>query len=338
MLKTISKEEYIKAWHEFNGSSLQSWQWGEFKSKTWKVERYGFYEKDEILGCVTLFIKEFPFPFLTSLFGYNSFVYIPRGFPVNDSKNINSFLKELDDFIKMKKFAFVVLDPGLNLLDKRWNGNFKNALKLNGWLKNGTTIQPNQTNIINLSKTEEEIYSNMKPKWKRNINKAKRHGVKITELKEDNAVEKFYGIISEVSKNTDFKIHSKEYFSDMWEKLKVDNLIRIFIAETNNKLLASYLIITSDNSACEIYGGANTLGRNLEAGYLLKWEIMKQIKKEGKLYYDQWGVAPKDYLNHPLSGITYFKEGFGGEYIQLLPQYVRVYSRVLFRLYELSGI
>jgi len=336
MIKNISKEQYTKVWKVCNGSPLESWQWGEFKSHNWKIERYGFYIEGSISGCVTLFIKKFPFSFLTNLLGYNSFAYIPRGFPVNDSKNINSFLKELDDFIKMKKFAFVVLDPGLNLLDKRWNGNFKNALKLNGWNENGTTIQPNQTNIISLSESEGEIFSNMKPKWKRNINKAKRHGVKVNELKDDNAISRFYEIISDVSKNTDFKIHSKEYFSDMWENLKVDNLVRIFIAEADNKLLASYLILTSKNSACEIYGGANKAGRDLEAGYLLKWEIMKQMKKEGKLYYDQWGVAPKDDLKHPLSGITYFKEGFGGEFVQFLPQYAKVKSKFLFGLFKLK--
>ncbi|MFH2104837.1 MAG: peptidoglycan bridge formation glycyltransferase FemA/FemB family protein, partial [Parcubacteria group bacterium] len=52
----------------------------------------------------------------------------------------------------------------------------------------------------------------------------------------------------------------------------------------------------------------------LMAPHLLQWEAIKEAKKRDLQYYDFGGIAPADAnKNHPWSGITRFKRGFGGE-------------------------
>jgi lipid II:glycine glycyltransferase (peptidoglycan interpeptide bridge formation enzyme) len=49
------------------------------------------------------------------------------------------------------------------------------------------------------------------------------------------------------------------------------------------------------------------------APYLCQWEAIKYAKEKGCTLYDFWGVAETDDPADPWSGITRFKEGFGGE-------------------------
>src|SRR3989344_2986170 len=58
---------------------LQSWEWGEVKSRfNWRAERLGFFKEGQLVGLAQILKRRLPFNF--SLF------YIPRG-PVIDWQN-----------------------------------------------------------------------------------------------------------------------------------------------------------------------------------------------------------------------------------------------------------
>ncbi len=335
MIKIISKKEYTDFWKQYNGSCMQSWAWGEFKSYAWKVERLGIFLDEELISVISVHIRKLPFSSLLELLGINSFAYIPRGLVVNDVSNIQKALTEIDNYLKEKKVAFVLIDPENNVFIERWNDKFEEALRNMGWQKAGVTTQPNQTDIIRIDKSDEELFKLFRPKWRRNINKGKRHSIKIYEVEDNAAVDKFYKVISDVAKRTDFVCKDVAYFRRMWDVLSKNDEIKIFIAEKDSEVLATYLVIVSENVAYEIFGGSTLKGRDLEAAFLLKWKIIKKMRDEGKVYYDQWGVSPKEAKDHPLKGISYFKSGFGGEYVEFLTQYRRVYSKWVYKIYKL---
>jgi lipid II:glycine glycyltransferase (peptidoglycan interpeptide bridge formation enzyme) len=327
MIKPIEKQQYHKAWKSWNGAVNQSWAWGELKTHFgWEVKRVGIFENENLVAVATFFIRK------TSVF---KFAYIPRGIATQDIRYLDMALQELDHYCLALGIAFILLDPERNLFVQESNEIFKVALSSNGWKVAGESMQPNQTDIVNIGNGEEELLTNMKPKWRRNIRKSARQGVRISEVQGFDGVEKFYEVISSVEKNTKFKAHSLEYFEKMWEELSKDDLIKIYIAEYKDKVVASYLVLLGEKVAYEIYGGATKEGRDCEASYLLKWEIIKRLATSGKRYYDQWGAAPKDSKDHPLSGISYFKSGFGGEYMEFLPQYVKVFRSVYYLLYKM---
>jgi len=335
MIKTISKKEYTDFWKKHNGSCMQSWAWGDFKSYAWKVKRLGILIDEKLISVVSVHIRKLPFSSVLKLLGLNSFAYIPRGLVVNNVSNIGKALEELDDYLKAEKLAFILIDPENNIFIENWNEEFKKALKNSGWQKEGTTIQPNQTDIIKIDKSDEELFKSFRAKWRRNVNKAKRHGIEAYEVEDNTAVDKFYKVISDVAKRTDFICKDISYFQRMWDTLSKDDQIKVFIAEKDNEVLATYLVLVSENVAYEIFGGSTLKGRDMEASFLLKWKIIRKMRDEGKIYYDQWGVAPKEAKNHPLKGISYFKNGFGGKYIEFLPQYKKVFSKLGYRFIKL---
>ena len=242
-------------------------------------------------------------------------------------------MNELSEYYK-NKVAFILFDPENNLDVESWNDSFKEALMSDGWMVGGITLQPNQTDIIEMNKTEEELFSKVRSKWRRNIRKAERQGVEIVEVEDLQGIEEFYKVISSVEKRGKFKAHSLEYYKKMWEELSKENIIKVYNAIYKDEVVATNLVLLNDTGAYEIYGGATKKGRDCEASYLLKWEIIKRLQVSGIRYYDQWGVAPKDEKDHPLTGISYFKSGFGGKYVEFLPQYVKVFSRIGYRIYK----
>lgn len=332
MIKRLGENDYKTFWRKFHGSPLQSWSWGELKKDTWDVERIGVLRNKTIVAVIAVMYRKFPLRALTRIFGFETFAYIPRGFASNS--DIGYAMNELSNYLKRKKVAFSLIDPENNFEVDKWNEKFEKELKKNDWKEAGVTIQPNQTDLIRIDYGEDEMYKRLRPKWRRNIRKAERQGVKIKEVKDISGVNDFYTIISDVKDRTSFKLHSLEYFQKMWSEMSKENIIKIFHATYKNKKVASYLILTNDYLAAEVFGGATKLGRDTEASYLLKWETMKSFAREGMKYYDQWGVAPKDAKEHPLKGISYFKSGFGGKYREFLPQYVNVYNPVGYSCYK----
>jgi len=336
LVKEIEKEQYQQFWKKNNGSPLQSWDWGEVKKETWEVMRLGVFEDEKLVAVANVFIRILPFSVIMKMLGATRFAYIPRGICVKSCGKYPGIMRELTNHFSILEVAFILIDPDLRFDTEEWNDSMQKAFESNGWGIGGMTIDPNQTNIVKLQKTEEELLKAMKPKWRRNIKKAIRQGVTVKEVSDDSAIDSFYSVMQLVVQNTDFKIREKAYFERIWRELKPDELVKIFVAEYKGEVVSSYLVLINDYAAYEIYGGATKKGRDVEASYLLKWEIMKKMKAEEKKYYDHWGVAPKEDSNHPLSGISYFKSGFGGRYVQLLPQYVKVFNRKVYSLYTLG--
>lgn len=335
MIRELQEDQYTKAWREFDGSPLQSWAWGDVKKGKWGVERIGIFDNEELISIATLFYRQFPYPKITRLLGLKRFVYIPRGIAVMSSSNIQKALSEIGKYLEDKNVSFILIDPELNFFINDWNRTLKDSLEKERWEAVGETFQPNQTNIIMLDKSEEELFASFRPKWRRNIKKAKRQGVVIKEVENLKGVREFYSILRTVSERNKFGIHPQEYFEKIWNEMVKDRLVRIFSAYLKGNVVASYLLLLNEKVAYEVYGGVTKQGRDCEASFLLKWEVIKQMLVSKKIIYDQWGVSPKDATKHPLLGISYFKSGFGGEYKQLLPQYGKVYNQFSFSIYRL---
>lgn len=62
------------------------------------------------------------------------------------------------------------------------------------------------------------------------------------------------------------------------------------------------------------YYGASTSDPEIRkhmAPYLLQWEAIREAKSRGCIIYDFLGIAPPDDMEHPLMGVSSFKEKFG---------------------------
>jgi lipid II:glycine glycyltransferase (peptidoglycan interpeptide bridge formation enzyme) len=185
--------------------------------------------------------------------------------------------------------------------------------------------QIQQTIILDLNKSEEDILTVMHSKTRYNIRLAEKKGV---EIKLEKNVDIFWKLNSETIKRDRFKSHAKEYYEEM---LTLDNVYQLIAYHEGEPIAANILIYFGD-TLTYLHGTSASKKRNLMAPYLLQWEGIKLAKKLDCNFYDFWGVAPKAEntekiqtscfhnfcwpINHALSGVTRFKAGFGGQYVE----------------------
>lgn len=172
---------------------------------------------------------------------------------------------------------------------------------------------PKCTRILDLTKTEEELFAQMKPKTRYNIRLAEKKGVVVKKL--DNEDILFEMLTATSEKNTGFSPHEKNYYTKLIKDLGKNDLAHIYVAEHEGDFLAAILVTFYGKVATYLHGGQSDQKKNLMAPYLCQWTAIKEAKERGCAVYDFWGVAESEDPNDSWAGISRFKEGFGGEKI-----------------------
>ncbi len=284
-----------------SGRFLQSWEWGEFQKSVGETVRREVYEEEgEVVGVAQWLDRKVP------LFGTYSFC--PKG-PIGKipPKSNRMFLR---------------IEPDHDTL-------------LHGARKS-IDVNPAHTLITDLSQSEEELLVQMHEKTRYNIRVAQRHGVQMD--LHHGSFDDVWALFSQTSQRGAFRLHTKRYYKAMMQSLKENSCLTFCaIAQKASLPLAATIMADFGDTRTYLHGASSHEHRNLMAPSLLHWELMKDAKACGMHFYDWWGVAPLDAPeNHPWSGISRFKRGFGGEELSAPGTFDLVLKPVRYKLYTLA--
>lgn len=190
-------------------------------------------------------------------------------------------------------------------------------------------VQPPDTTILDLQKSEDEILAAMKSKWRYNIRLAAKKGVEVScyhggEADFAEKFDEFYRLFELTSERDGVSFHAKEYYQDLIERSRRLNegeagesnkkpLISLYLAKHEGDYLAGIITLFCPREAVYLYGASGNVKRNLMAAYLLQWTAIQDAKAYGSPCYDFYGMPPTDDENHPMHGLYLFKTGFGGK-------------------------
>lgn len=342
MIKEITaKPIYQHLWQSQGLHALQSWDWASVKeTEGWSILRLGIFpaenaEKEAIPETViSLQIKTLPV--LKKKLAYAPKVTSLAWF---DKKTA----QELEKLLVAQDIAFVLYEFDKGVDTSKISADYQDYQG---------HIQPQQTNQVSLGKSEEVLFMCLDGKYRRNIKKSQREGVTISQYQfssgGDNTkpIQLFYSVMQSIFANTKFMERDAKYFQTIWNTLGANDLARIFIAEKayedgHKDIVGAYLVINDNKGAYELYGGVTRAGRDVEAGYLLKWEAIKYFNNLGKEFYDHWGVAPKlangEYdSSDELYQISKFKAGFGGDFVSFPEAKAQIFSKTTYQLFLLG--
>ncbi len=297
---------------------LQSWDWGEFQKSTGKeVLRLQIVENGGVVGQVQGFVN--------SLGLGIKYLYLPR------LRTYDLGHMTLIGYCKEKGFSFVRVEP-------------VDILRLKSYVLSPIkNRQPATTLLLDLTQTEEDLLQSMHSKTRYNIRLAEKKGVEIKLAKD---VEAFWKLNEQTTGRDKFKSHDKNYYAKMLD----NNFCHQLTAYYDYQPIASNLFIVYGDTCTYLHGTSSNEQRNLMAPYLLQWEGIKMAKKLGCKYYDFWGIAPvmKEgegkmtcfnnfcwQVDHPWTGITRFKTGFGGgtrEYPQAVDIVLNKFKYFIYKL------
>lgn len=254
---------------------------------------------------------------------YESIAYVPYGPLMHPSREKEGeFIEELCESIRGSLPSSTIMVR----FDLPWHTNEEECasaeeLRLN-WGTNNHNIRrspssslPQCTSVVSLLPSPEEILARMHPKTRYNIRLAMRHQVVVREGKRED-LRTFLSLYHETAQRNGIREHDASFFEALYLAKEDDARFQLLIAEKDGIPLASAFLTITDDTATYLYGASSSENRSYMGTYLLQYYAMLEAKRLGAVRYDLFGISPKGYPDHPLSGLRRFKMGFGGEEIQ----------------------
>ncbi|SHJ53201.1 lipid II:glycine glycyltransferase FemX [Propionispora hippei] len=167
------------------------------------------------------------------------------------------------------------------------------------------------SNIIDLSKSEEELFDGIHSKHRNVIRKAIKEGVQILEDTSWEAISTYFDLSQETYARSNISGVAKQELINHYKALMATGNCRIFFAVHQECIQAAAFMLVSQRKAV-YWHGASKSKPITGAANLLHWEIIKKFKSENILYYDFGGIALDAATGSKERGISLFKTRFGG--------------------------
>ncbi|MEX1248131.1 MAG: peptidoglycan bridge formation glycyltransferase FemA/FemB family protein [Anaerolineales bacterium] len=185
-----------------------------------------------------------------------------------------------------------------------------NDLKALGWQFSNEQVQMQNTMLIDLRLSEEQLLAAMKQKTRYNLRLAERKGVTVRR----GAPEDFpllYRMYAETSVRDGFVIRSQEYYRAVWDSFFSAGMLVPLIAEAEGQAAAGLMLFIFGKRSWYLYGMSRNFAREWMPNYLLQWEAIKASRAAGCESYDLWGAPDEFNEKDPMWGVFRFKQGLG---------------------------
>lgn len=330
-IKQTTSEEYSKIFSITKSSFLQSTIWAKTKNN-WTHKLYLIIENEVPIGC---------FLVLTQKKYILRISYIARGIKLlNDSKIFypkSTILNLIKEKIKIDiKSDILLIEPDTDFLDfKNFNFGFSKNLIMSNFKIDGESMQPQYTNIIDISKDTNKLFDNLERETRRRVRKYL-NVVSFRLADSESDIIEFSKILQELSSYKGYLVRPTNYFIELWNTYKGTNKLFITIMLKDNEIIGGYLNILENSISYELYGGCKKEARKASYNCILKWMSIKMMKEKGALYYDQWGASDNILKGKKYYNIGQFKKNFGGEFIEYLPRYIYIFCYSKYILYKIG--
>jgi peptidoglycan pentaglycine glycine transferase (the first glycine) len=319
---------------------LQSWEWGKVKNQFgWQPTHHAWQSP----GQATALALERKV-YLAGLSSPLRVLYVPKG-PLLEWDNTamrNQVLDDLQFLARDRRAIFIKIDPdvvvatGTHTTDDSQTNTLGKTIKADllrrGWRYSQDQIQFQNTVLLDLSASEEELLGRMKPKTRYNIRLAERKGVRIR-LGNAEDFPLLYRMYAETSIRDSFAIREESYYQAVWKTFSEQGMAEPLIAEVDNRPVAALILFYFSGKAWYLYGMSRTLHREKMPNHLLQWEAMCRAKEKGCLSYDLWGAPDQFVETDPMWGVYRFKAGLGGQVVQTIGAWDLPARPVLYQLY-----
>lgn len=214
-----------------------------------------------------------------------------------DSTSLMAFSVALQRAARRARLTHVTVDPALD------GGAAGDLFRKAGW-RPADPIQHDRTRLIDLRRSEQDLWGALRATTRRYVNRAKREGCSVREG-DLSDLDAFYAVMVETAERSGFIHRSRDAYSAIYRSFAPSGRARFLFACTpDGHPAAAKLLLSCGGHVTQPYSGMTAAGAESRANYLLEWETIRRAAEGGEAVYDMWGLA------NP--GISYFKAGFGG--------------------------
>ncbi len=322
---------------------LQSWQWGEVKSKFgWEALHQAWGDERTPDAAALILQRSIP---IAGFAARLRVLYVPKG-PLlrdwGDNALCRRVLDDLQVLAREKGAIFIKIDPDVPLgmgvpgdpdaQEDRLGENVGTELDGLGWKSSKEQIQFRNTVLVDLTAPEDEMLARMKQKTRYNVRYAIRQGVTVrVGSRED--FELLYRMYAETSVRDGFVIRSEDYYHSLWSTFLENDMLTPLVAEVEGEPVGALMLFHLANRAWYLHGMSRDIQRKKMPNYLLQWEAMRRAKEKGCMVYDLWGAPDVFDESDSMWGVYRFKRGLGGRVLRTIGAYDYPVRPILHKLY-----
>jgi len=219
---------------------------------------------------------------------------------INDNPVLLEFL--LKGYIKRVK-SFAIYSQFRNFWD--WI-NFKKIFIVNGFkFKDHLNI------LIDLERSEEELWQDVHSKRRNEIRRASKEGTTFSVRENLEDFTDCYKILLSVYHRAKLPIPPIEFFNNIFFQCRNNFGIKIFYALNQNRIIGCMVALVYKDVIYDFYAGAYPQDNKKYPNDLIPWEVFKWGKKNGFTKFDFGGAGKPDVRY----GVRDYKKKFGGEMV-----------------------
>ena len=342
-------------------SFLQTPAWGQVK-REWRSESIGWFDGDRLTGAGLVLYRQLP-----KLKKY--LAYLPEG-PMVDwlGGDVGDLLRPLADHARAAGAFGIRI--GAPVAVRRWGAEtiktaiadervsrlseampdhldhgavlVRNRLRELGWHppdeeEGFAAGQPRFVFQLPLAgRTEEQLLAGMNQLWRRNIKKAAKVGVVVSQGTTDD-LEQFHPLYVETAERDHFTPRPLGYFQTMFTALLAEDpdRIRLYLAHHEGDLVAATTWVRMGQHAWYSYGASSTAKREVRGSNAIQWRMITDALAAGATVYDLRGITEGLEADDPHLGLIQFKVGTGGEAVEYLGEWDLPLNPLLYKAFDL---
>lgn len=345
-----------------SGSFLQTPAWGRLKDD-WRHESLGFYAGDELLGTALVLYRQLP-----RLHRY--LAYVPEGPVLAEGgwadHSVLDVLRLLRDHVRSKDAFALRIGPPAPVA--RWSSTTIKAAIADDAVASLHEVTPDSTDEHGMrvrtlltrlgfqplasddgfaagqpqfvfqvplaGRTEADLLTGMNQLWRRNIKKAAKAGVVVTQAgPEDLAA--FHRLYLETAERDHFIPRPLRYFQRMFAELSStpgpDDRIRLYLATHEGDVVAATIWVREGTHTWYSYGASTAAKREVQGSTAIQWQMMRDALAVGASVYDLRGITDTVSADDAHAGLIRFKVGTGGEAVEYVGEWDLPLNRLLYK-------
>lgn len=333
-----SKDQYSEDFDKLVNHPVQTWAWGDFRKMCGRqvVRVVGKSRSGELKRAYTFTFRTLPMVPYTIVHCLKC---------TEPTQELIDFARELAAqynalYVKFEPDVIVKSWPnkkGKLNKDQVRDVNNLDSEKL-GLNRSDDEIFSNYSFILDLNQSEEDLMMNMHSKTRYNVRLAKRKGVKVTQLNNDEGLEIFLDLNSKTTERQDYFLHNDEYFRNMWEILGPTGMMKVLVAKYEGENLCSWILFKHNETFYYPYGASSSKHRDVMASNLVCWEAIKLGKDLGCSEFDLWGaLGPDADRSNSWYGFHRFKRGYGADLVEFAGSLDLVMKRPLYKGFKFAN-
>ncbi len=179
---------------------------------------------------------------------------------------------------------------------------------------------PEATIIIDLSKREDELWSDLSRSTRTHVGRAQKSWF-VVKVASDADRDSYYEMRLTTGDIKGFAVQSRECYDALREYLLHSGQWHLYVVRDGDTIIAGAICVMIGNVYVYLYGGTRRAIGNLGHAQFLHRTLIKSAREQWFSYYDLLGCSAGSLQSHHLDGVTQFKSGFGGQKIEYIGNY-----------------